>query len=152
MFMSWAQHSCMGSPFTKIILNENYFFALLESALYKIKYNFFLFLLVRNCCSTRHIIMLIFTVCSLFRLLDGRFSEQLNSVLSHIPSKRQTLLFSATVTQQIKNMQDMATREVSQNLLNNVKLVFYCHIYWMNLFSLGDIVPALAEARSIQNQ
>ena len=39
------------------------------------------------------------------RLLDDTFAEDLDTIISELPSKRQTLLFSATMTDDIKNIQ-----------------------------------------------
>ncbi|KAB7505925.1 putative ATP-dependent RNA helicase DDX49 [Armadillidium nasatum] len=46
------------------------------------------------------------------RLLDGRFEKQLKSIWKFLPRKRQTLLFSATITSRIQKMKDIATSNV----------------------------------------
>ncbi|KAL7646073.1 UNVERIFIED_CONTAM: hypothetical protein RMT77_002974 [Armadillidium vulgare] len=46
------------------------------------------------------------------RLLDGHFEKQLESIWKFLPRKRQTLLFSATITSRIQKMKDIATSNV----------------------------------------
>ncbi len=50
------------------------------------------------------------------RLLDGRFDDQLTTVFAALPRKRQTLLFSATITDTLARLREVA--------LNNVRLPF----------------------------
>lgn len=47
-----------------------------------------------------------------YRLLDGRFDEQMGTIMEALPAKRQTLLFSATITEQIQKMEEMAKEKV----------------------------------------
>ncbi|XP_042213499.1 probable ATP-dependent RNA helicase DDX49 [Homarus americanus] len=46
------------------------------------------------------------------RLMDGRFDTQLRTIWAALPEKRQTLLFSATVTDRLQRMKQLATSEV----------------------------------------
>ncbi|XP_076038152.1 putative ATP-dependent RNA helicase DDX49 [Oratosquilla oratoria] len=46
------------------------------------------------------------------RLMDGRFDGQLKTIWSALPEKRQTLLFSATVTDRLHKMMELACSEV----------------------------------------
>ncbi|XP_042886823.1 probable ATP-dependent RNA helicase DDX49 [Penaeus japonicus] len=46
------------------------------------------------------------------RLMDGRFDEQIRTIWSSLPEKRQTLLFSATITDRLQRMKNLATSEV----------------------------------------
>lgn len=41
------------------------------------------------------------------RLLEDNFGDQLQSIFNVLPKKRQTLLFSATITDTIKKLQSM---------------------------------------------
>ncbi len=45
------------------------------------------------------------------RILDMGFSRTLNALLSHIPRKRQTLLFSATQTDSVKDLARLSLAE-----------------------------------------
>eukprot|EP00299_Pterocystis_sp_00344_P018681 c9320_g1_i1.p2 GENE.c9320_g1_i1~~c9320_g1_i1.p2 ORF type:complete len:434 (-),score=114.20 c9320_g1_i1:1566-2867(-) len=45
------------------------------------------------------------------RLLDMGFAEELKTILEHVPVKRQTLLFSATMTKNLEKLQRMALKE-----------------------------------------
>lgn len=42
------------------------------------------------------------------RLIEDDFGEQLETIFKVLPKKRQTLLFSATMTKQLKDLQDVA--------------------------------------------
>lgn len=46
------------------------------------------------------------------RLMDGRFDGQLKTIWQALPEKRQTLLFSATITDRLQQMQTMAKTDV----------------------------------------
>nr|XP_053630173.1 probable ATP-dependent RNA helicase DDX49 isoform X1 [Cherax quadricarinatus]XP_053630174.1 probable ATP-dependent RNA helicase DDX49 isoform X1 [Cherax quadricarinatus] len=46
------------------------------------------------------------------RLMDGRFDSQLHTIWSSLPEKRQTLLFSATITDRLERMKELASSEV----------------------------------------
>merc|ERR1739838_68793 len=46
------------------------------------------------------------------RLMDGRFDGQLKTIFEALPEKRQTLLFSATITDRLQQMQAMAKTDV----------------------------------------
>lgn len=46
------------------------------------------------------------------RLMDGKFDKQLKTIWSSLPEKRQTLLFSATITDRVQKMKDLASSEV----------------------------------------
>ncbi|XP_071523836.1 probable ATP-dependent RNA helicase DDX49 [Panulirus ornatus] len=46
------------------------------------------------------------------RLMDGRFDKQLHTIWTALPEKRQTLLFSATITDRLQRMKNLATSEV----------------------------------------
>lgn len=46
------------------------------------------------------------------RLMDGRFDTQLRTIWASLPEKRQTLLFSATITDRLQRMKELATSEV----------------------------------------
>ncbi|XP_050697693.1 probable ATP-dependent RNA helicase DDX49 [Eriocheir sinensis] len=46
------------------------------------------------------------------RLMDGRFDGQLRTIWAALPEKRQTLLFSATITDRLQRMRELATSEV----------------------------------------
>ncbi|XP_067126331.1 probable ATP-dependent RNA helicase DDX49 [Centruroides vittatus] len=39
------------------------------------------------------------------RLLEGQFNNQLNTIFNSLPKQKQTLLFSATITQNVQNME-----------------------------------------------
>lgn len=39
------------------------------------------------------------------RLLEGHFNEQLNTIFNSLPKQKQTLLFSATITQNVQNIE-----------------------------------------------
>lgn len=43
------------------------------------------------------------------RLLEDNFGDQLQTIFNKIPKKRQTLLFSATITDTIKKLQEVST-------------------------------------------
>lgn len=45
------------------------------------------------------------------RILDMGFSKALNAILTHLPKKRQTLLFSATQTDSIKDLARLSLNE-----------------------------------------
>ena len=45
------------------------------------------------------------------RLLEKNFSEDLEVIFNALPQKRQTLLFSATLTDAMKELQKLATRK-----------------------------------------
>lgn len=42
------------------------------------------------------------------RLIEDDFGEQLETIFEVLPKKRQTLLFSATMTKNLESMQDLA--------------------------------------------
>ena len=42
------------------------------------------------------------------RLIEDDFGEQLETIFEVLPKKRQTLLFSATMTKNLEDMQDLA--------------------------------------------
>lgn len=42
------------------------------------------------------------------RLIEDDFGEQLETIFKVLPKKRQTLLFSATMTKHLKDLQDVA--------------------------------------------
>ncbi|KAK8750843.1 hypothetical protein OTU49_015022 [Cherax quadricarinatus] len=44
--------------------------------------------------------------------MDGRFDSQLHTIWSSLPEKRQTLLFSATITDRLERMKELASSEV----------------------------------------
>ncbi|KAK8390198.1 hypothetical protein O3P69_013046 [Scylla paramamosain] len=46
------------------------------------------------------------------RLMDGRFDKQLHTIWAALPEKRQTLLFSATITDRLQRMRELATSQV----------------------------------------
>ncbi|CAL4132218.1 unnamed protein product, partial [Meganyctiphanes norvegica] len=46
------------------------------------------------------------------RLMDGRFDNQLKTIWQALPEKRQTMLFSATITDRLQQMQAMAKTDV----------------------------------------
>ena len=46
------------------------------------------------------------------RLLSGQFDEQLQTIFSAIPKKRQNLLFSATMTDALEKVKQMTSNEV----------------------------------------
>ncbi|XP_047482065.1 probable ATP-dependent RNA helicase DDX49 [Penaeus chinensis] len=46
------------------------------------------------------------------RLMDGRFDEQIQTIWSSLPERRQTLLFSATITDRLQKMKDLASSKV----------------------------------------
>ena len=45
------------------------------------------------------------------RLLDQSFEEDLEVIFDHLPSKRQTLLFSATLTDTLTRLKEVALNE-----------------------------------------
>lgn len=45
------------------------------------------------------------------RLLEDNFGDQLQAIFNILPKKRQTLLFSATITDTIKKLQSLSSRE-----------------------------------------
>ena len=45
------------------------------------------------------------------RLLDMNFSRTINALLAHIPRNRQTLLFSATQTESVKDLARLALKD-----------------------------------------
>lgn len=45
------------------------------------------------------------------KLLDVAFEEDLRRILSHLPAKRQTLLFSATMTKSLVRLQQAALKD-----------------------------------------
>lgn len=47
------------------------------------------------------------------RLMDGRFDKQLKIIWDDLPEKRQTLLFSATITDRLQKMKEVAKSDVS---------------------------------------
>ncbi|KAK7070808.1 putative ATP-dependent RNA helicase ddx49 [Halocaridina rubra] len=46
------------------------------------------------------------------RLMDGRFDTQLKTIWSALPEKRQTLLYSATITDRVQRMKELASSQV----------------------------------------
>ena len=44
------------------------------------------------------------------RLLEDNFGDQLQIIFSKLPKNRQTLLFSATITDTIKKLQEISTK------------------------------------------
>lgn len=48
------------------------------------------------------------------RLLGGAFDEQLKTVFSILPANKQTLLFSATITDTLETVKKVAKNEVSK--------------------------------------
>lgn len=46
------------------------------------------------------------------RLLGGAFDEQLQTIFSRLPTQRQTLLFSATMTDALDTVKQVATNQV----------------------------------------
>ncbi|KAK4323510.1 hypothetical protein Pmani_005822 [Petrolisthes manimaculis] len=46
------------------------------------------------------------------RLMDGRFDKQLSTIWTALPDKRQTLMFSATITDRLQRMRELAKSEV----------------------------------------
>lgn len=44
--------------------------------------------------------------------MDGRFDKQLHTIWAALPEKRQTLLFSATITDRLQRMRELATSQV----------------------------------------
>ena len=42
------------------------------------------------------------------RLLEDNFGDQLQTIFAALPKKRQTLLFSATMTDTLKELEDIA--------------------------------------------
>ncbi|KAG0729957.1 putative ATP-dependent RNA helicase DDX49 [Chionoecetes opilio] len=50
------------------------------------------------------------------RLMDGRFDGQLRTIWAGLPPKRQTLLFSATITDRLQRMRQLATSEARLKL------------------------------------
>ncbi|XP_068211865.1 probable ATP-dependent RNA helicase DDX49 [Palaemon carinicauda] len=46
------------------------------------------------------------------RLMDGRFDTQLRTIWSSLPEKRQTLLYSATITDRVQRMKDLSSSDV----------------------------------------
>lgn len=47
------------------------------------------------------------------RLLEDNFGDQLQAIFNKLPKKRQTLLFSATITDTIKKLQEVSTTKPS---------------------------------------
>lgn len=45
------------------------------------------------------------------RLLEDNFGDQLQTIFNILPKKRQTLLFSATITDTIKKLQELSTNK-----------------------------------------
>jgi ATP-dependent RNA helicase DDX49/DBP8 len=45
------------------------------------------------------------------RLLEDNFGDQLQTIFNILPKKRQTLLFSATITDTIKKLQELSSNE-----------------------------------------
>uniref|UniRef100_A0A915KMV5 RNA helicase n=1 Tax=Romanomermis culicivorax TaxID=13658 RepID=A0A915KMV5_ROMCU len=45
------------------------------------------------------------------RLLGGQYADQLKIILGHLPAKRQTLLFSATITDALNHLREVAMHE-----------------------------------------
>ena len=45
------------------------------------------------------------------RLLEDNFGDQLQTIFNKLPKKRQTLLFSATITDTIKKLQELSTNK-----------------------------------------
>lgn len=52
------------------------------------------------------------------RLMDGRFDEQIQTIWSSLPDRRQTLLFSATITDRLQKMKDLASSKVRHRGFN----------------------------------
>ena len=48
------------------------------------------------------------------RLLEGRFDDQLQTIFAALPKKRQTLLFSATITDTLNKLKEVALNNVSE--------------------------------------
>ncbi|XP_066983655.1 probable ATP-dependent RNA helicase DDX49 isoform X1 [Macrobrachium rosenbergii] len=46
------------------------------------------------------------------RLMDGRFDKQLKTIWSSLPEKRQTLLYSATITDRVQRMKELSSSDV----------------------------------------
>lgn len=46
------------------------------------------------------------------RLLGGRFNEQLQTIFKELPSQKQILLFSATMTDSIEQVKQITSKEV----------------------------------------
>ena len=55
------------------------------------------------------------------RILDVEFARTLNVLLSRLPRSRQTLLFSATQTDSIKDLARLIHNETLDALLNSIK-------------------------------
>jgi ATP-dependent RNA helicase DDX49/DBP8 len=45
------------------------------------------------------------------RLLEDNFGDQLQTIFEKLPAKRQTLLFSATITDTIKKLQEISAKK-----------------------------------------
>ena len=45
------------------------------------------------------------------RLLEDNFGDQLQTIFNILPKKRQTLLFSATITDTIKKLQELSAKK-----------------------------------------
>jgi ATP-dependent RNA helicase DDX49/DBP8 len=45
------------------------------------------------------------------RLLEDNFGDQLQTIFEKLPAKRQTLLFSATITDTIKKLQEISSKK-----------------------------------------
>ena len=54
------------------------------------------------------------------RLMDGKFDKQLKDIWSALPPKRQTLMFSATITDRIQQLKELSKSEVKI-----VNIIFY---------------------------
>ena len=50
------------------------------------------------------------------RLLEGAFNDQLQTIMATLPRKKQTLLFSATITETLTKLQEVALNNVSQDI------------------------------------
>ena len=58
------------------------------------------------------------------RILDDGFEEELNKIINYLPKNRQTLLFSATLTKNLKRLVKIHMRSPEYINLSNTHSVF----------------------------
>jgi superfamily II DNA/RNA helicase len=59
------------------------------------------------------------------RILGGNFDEQLERIFAELPEKRQNLLFSATMTDTLEKVREVAKNEVHKCLKISVQILHY---------------------------